>query len=180
LFAFKARYWAPLCLIFQLTDSYAFGGELMQSLPSSPGHFMIFQLLFGTPHILASGILITSNKDYFSYYQKKILWMTLALMLFFSIATQFVSYHVIYIMVASWTVYHVLKQQHGIGRGIYQLPTWAFYLLLWLSIGAGISVYMGIFLKNTLTKKYKPLHHVPDVGLISPESSIAGYKNKNY
>jgi hypothetical protein len=141
----------PLCLIFQLTDSYAFGGELMQSLPSSPGHFMIFQLLFGTPHILASGILITSNKDYFSYYQKKILWMTLALMLFFSIATQFVSYHVIYIMVASWTVYHVLKQQHGIGRGIYQLPTWAFYLLLWLSIGAGISVYMGIFLKNTLT-----------------------------
>jgi len=123
----------------------------MQSLPSSPGHLMIFQLLFGTPHILASGILITSNKDYFSYYQKKILWMTLALMLFFSIATQVMSYHMLYIMVAFWTVYHVLKQQHGVGRGIYQLPTWAFYLLLWLSIGAGISIYMGVFLKNTLT-----------------------------
>ena len=141
----------PLCLVFQLIDSYAFHGELMQSLPSSPGHFLLFQLLFGTPHILASGILITSNKDYFAYYQKKILLMTLALMVFFSIATQLVSYYVLYIMVASWTVYHVLKQQHGVGRGIYQLPTWAFYLLLWLSIGAGISVYMGIFLKNTLT-----------------------------
>ena len=141
----------PLCVILQLTDSYAFGGALMQSLPTSPGHLILFQLLFGTPHILASGILITSNKDYFAFYHKKILYMTLALMVFFSIATQLVSYYVLYIMVASWTVYHVLKQQHGVGRGIYQLPTWAFYLLLWLSIAAGISVYMGIFLKNTLT-----------------------------
>lgn len=141
----------PLCVILQLTDSYAFGGALMQSLPTSPGHFILFQLLFGTPHILASGILITSNKDYFAFYHKKILYMTLALMVFFSIATQLVPYYVLYIMVASWTVYHVLKQQHGVGRSIYQLPTWAFYLLLWLSIAAGISVYMGIFLKNTLT-----------------------------
>lgn len=141
----------PLCVILQLTDSYAFGGAVMQSLPTSPGHFILFQLLFGTPHILASGILITSNKDYFAFYHKKILYMTLALMVFFAIATQLVSYYVLYIMVASWTVYHALKQQHGVGRGIYQLPAWAFYLLLWLSIAAGISVYMGIFLKNTLT-----------------------------
>ena len=54
-------------------------------------------------------------------------------------------------MITSWTVYHVLKQQHGVGRGIYQLPNWAFYLLLWLSIGAGLAIYMGIFLKDTLT-----------------------------
>ena len=141
----------PLCVILQLTDSYAFGGALLRYLPSSPSHFIVFQLLFGTPHILASAILLTTNKDYFSFYQKKILFMTLALMLFFSIASQVLSYYVLYIMVASWTVYHVLKQQHGVGRGIYQLPDWAFYLLLWLSIGAGISVYMGIFLKDTLS-----------------------------
>ncbi|WP_428355626.1 hypothetical protein [Methyloprofundus sp.] len=141
----------PICVILQLADSYAFDGEFLHYLPSSPSHFIIFQLLFGTPHILASGILITSNKDYFSYYQKKILLMTLALMIFFTLASQLVSYLVLYILVSSWTVYHVLKQQHGVGRGIYQLPTWAFYLLLWLSIAAGISVYMGIFLKNTLT-----------------------------
>ncbi|TXK96539.1 hypothetical protein BMR07_04305 [Methylococcaceae bacterium CS1] len=141
----------PICLIFQLTDSYLLQGDLLQYLPSSPSHFLLFQLLFGTPHILASAVLLTTNKDYFSFYQKKIIIMTLALMLFFTLASQLLSYYVLYIMVASWTVYHVLKQQHGVGRGIYQLPGWAFYLLLWLSIGAGISVYMGIFLKDTLT-----------------------------
>jgi len=72
-------------------------------------------------------------------------------MIFFAIASQLLSSYVLYIMVASWTVYQVLKQQHGVGRGIYQLPSWAFYMLLWLSIGAGIAIYMGIFLKNTLT-----------------------------
>ncbi len=141
----------PLCLLLQLVDSHVLHGVLLQSLPSSPGHFLIFQLLFGTPHILASAVLITSNKEYFSFYQKKIIIMTLAIMLFFAVASQLLSYYILYIMVASWTVYHVLKQQHGVGRGVYKLPGWAFYLLLWLSIAAGISVYMGIFLKNSLS-----------------------------
>ena len=141
----------PLCLIIQQVDSFALHGVLLQYLPSSPSHFLLFQVIFGTPHILASTVLLASNKDYFSFYQKKILIMTLAIMVFFAVASQLLSYYVLYIVVASWTVYHVLKQQHGVGRGIYQLPNWAFYLLLWLSIGAGISIYMGIFLKNTLT-----------------------------
>ncbi len=141
----------PFCLILQLADSTVLHGAVLNFLPSSPGHFLIFQLLFGTPHILASAVLLTSNKDYFNFYQKKIIIMTLVIMVFFAVATQLLSYYILYIMVASWTVYHVLKQQHGVGRGIYKLPDWAFYLLLWLSIAAGISVYMGIFLKNTLT-----------------------------
>ncbi len=141
----------PLCLILQLTDSYVLQGTLLQYLPSSPSHFILFQLLFGTPHILASAVLLSTNQDYFGFYRKKIIIMTLAIMVFFALASQLLSYYVLYIMVASWTVYHVLKQQHGVGRGVYQLPNWAFYLLLWLSIGAGICVYMGIFLKNTLT-----------------------------
>jgi hypothetical protein len=31
-----------------------------------------------------------------------------------------------------------------------RLPSWAFHLLLWLSIAAGILIYLGIFLKNGL------------------------------
>jgi len=53
-------------------------------------------------------------------------------------------------MTAAWTVYHVLRQQHGIARGICKLPNWAFQLLLWLSITAGVFIYIGIFLKNSL------------------------------
>lgn len=141
----------PICICLQLTDHFVLHGAILQYLPSSPSHFLLLQLLFGTPHILASTLLMTSNKEYFSFYQKKILLMTLAIIIFFAIASQLLSYLIIYVMVTSWTIYHVLKQQHGIGRGIYQLPNWAFYLLLWLSIGAGLSTYMGIFLHNSLT-----------------------------
>lgn len=144
----------PLCLLLQLSDSLILEGALLKYLPSSPSHFLLFQVLFGTPHILASTVLLTTNKDYFSFYQKKIIMMTLAIMVFFALASQLLSYYVLYIMVASWTVYHVLKQQHGVGRAIYHLPGWAFYLLLWLSITAGISVYIGIFLKDTLTVQH--------------------------
>lgn len=141
----------PLCLALQLTDNFFLNGVLLSYLPSSPSHFLLFQVIFGTPHILASTILLTSNREYISFYHKKILLMTLAIILFFGIANQVLSHLIIYLLVTSWTVYHVLKQQHGVGRGIYRLPTWAFYLLLWLSIAAGLSIYIGIFLQNTLT-----------------------------
>ncbi|MBE0471687.1 MAG: hypothetical protein IBX55_19525 [Methyloprofundus sp.] len=144
----------PLCFLVQLTDTFALNGTLLHYLPSSPSHFLLFQVLFGTPHILASTLLMTSNKEYFQFYQKKIIIMTLAIIVFFAVASQLVSYYVLYILVASWTVYHVLKQQHGVGRAIYQLPSWAFSLLLWLSVAAGISIYIGIFLKDTLTPQY--------------------------
>ena len=32
-----------------------------------------------------------------------------------------------------------------------RLPNWAFYLQLWLSVGAGIFTYIGIFLNNSLS-----------------------------
>ncbi|MDC9728334.1 MAG: hypothetical protein PSN04_03260 [Methyloprofundus sp.] len=141
----------PLCLALQLLDSFALNGVLLSYLPSSPSHFLLFQVIFGTPHILASTILLASNREYVHFYHKKILLMTLAIILFFAVANQTLSYLTLYLLVTSWTVYHVLKQQHGVGRGAYSLPTWAFYLLLWLSISAGLSIYIGIFLKNTLS-----------------------------
>ena len=140
----------PVCLLLQLLDHSFWGGYLQQALPTSPRGFLLFQILFGTPHIVASTILITTNKDYLNIYKAKILWMTLALALFFGIGSQFLSYRFLYILVASWTVYHVLKQQHGVARGICKLSGWRFYLQLWLSIAAGILVYLGIFLKNSL------------------------------
>ncbi len=141
----------PLCIVLQLSDTTLFSGTLLNYLPNSPSHFLLFQVLFGTPHIIASTLLLTTNKDYFSFYQKKIIFMTLAIALFFSIANQVLSYYTLYIMVSSWTVYHVLKQQLGVGRALYKLPDWLFYILLWLSISSGIGIYMGIFLKDTLS-----------------------------
>jgi len=76
--------------------------------------------------------------------------MTAAIAIVFGAGSLFIPYRVFYVLVAAWTVYHVLKQQHGVARGVCHLPSWAFYLLLWLSVAAGLVVYIGIFLKNSL------------------------------
>jgi hypothetical protein len=140
----------PLCLLLQLLDSWFWHGALQTLLPSRPTHLLLFQVLFGTPHIIASTIVLTSNKDYFAIYKTKLLWMTLALAVIFGAGSLFIPYRVFYIAVAAWTVYHVLKQQLGVARGVCRLPDWAFYVLLWLSVSAGVFIYIGIFLNNSL------------------------------
>lgn len=140
----------PVCLLLGWFDGWYWQGLLRNSLPSSPTHFILFQILFGTPHIVASAIVLVSNTEYLKFYQRNIILMTAALAIVFGVGSLFIPYRVFYVLVAGWTVYHVLKQQHGVARGICRLPPWAFYLLLWLSVAAGLVIYIGIFLKNSL------------------------------
>ncbi|MGZ8945109.1 MAG: hypothetical protein ACXW1W_06735 [Methylococcaceae bacterium] len=140
----------PLCLLLQMADGWFWHGFLREHLPTKPTHFLLFQILFGTPHILASSILLVSNNEYLKFYKRNIILMTAAIAIVFGVGSLFIPYQVFYVFVAAWTVYHVLKQQHGVARGVCLLPSWAFYLLLWLSVAAGLFVYIGIFLKNSL------------------------------
>ncbi|WP_031435527.1 hypothetical protein [Methylomarinum vadi] len=140
----------PICLLIKWVDGAYWGEYLLHHLPSSPTHYVLFQILFGTPHIVASAILLTSNREYLVFYRTKIFAMTAFIIVFFGIGSLFIPYKVLYIITACWTVYHVLKQQHGIGKAVCRLPPYAFYVLLWLSVAAGIFIYMGIFLKNSL------------------------------
>jgi len=140
----------PICLLMEWFDILLWQGSLREILPSRPEHFLLFQLLFGTPHIVASALILTTNREYFGYYRHRIMMMTLVLAVFFGIGGLFIPYRVLYIMVAAWTVYHVLKQQHGIARGVCKLSTWSYRLLLGLSVVAGLLIYLGIFLKNSL------------------------------
>jgi hypothetical protein len=140
----------PLCLLLQLVDSWFWQGFLQQNLPSSPKQFLLFQILFGTPHIVASSILLVSNTEYLKYYKAKIILMTAAIVTVFGVGSLLIPYKALYVTAAAWTVYHVLKQQLGVARGQCRLPDRFFYLLLWLSVAAGIFVYIGIFLKNSL------------------------------
>ncbi|MEQ1637399.1 MAG: hypothetical protein ABL903_11960 [Methylococcales bacterium] len=140
----------PLCILLQGCDQLFMDGTLKAALPSSPNHFLLFQVLFGIPHIVASAITLSSNVEYVQFFKFKLLSMTVFIVLFFGVGSLFIPYKVLYIITAIWTVYHVLKQQHGITRGVYQLPSWAFNSLLGLSVSAGVVIYIGIFLKKSL------------------------------
>ena len=140
----------PLCLLLQLSDQFVFNFTLRDALPSSPSHFMLFQVLFGTPHIIASNVLLATHSDYLAAFKYKLLGMTLFIIVFFGIGSLFIPYTWLYVLTACWTVYHVLRQQHGIAKAVCRLPSAEFYWQLGLSVSAGIFIYLGIFLKNTL------------------------------
>ncbi len=140
----------PLCFFLYGLDVNFWQNTLRENLPSQPTHFLLFQILFGTPHILASTFLLVSNGEYFQFYKRHLFWMTLAIAIIFGVGSLFIPYRVFYIAVAGWTVFHVLKQQHGVVRGLCQLPSWAYQSLLWLSVSAGLLIYIGIFLHNRL------------------------------
>ncbi|MCQ8102996.1 hypothetical protein NP590_02660 [Methylomonas sp. SURF-2] len=147
----------PLCVLVLWLDRYGFQHALRDMLPSSPSHFLLFQVLFGTPHIIASNLLLFGHSDYVATFKHKLLGMTVFIAVFFGLGSLFIPYRVLYLISAAWTVYHVLKQQHGVAKAVCRLPNWAFYLQLWLSVGAGIFIYMGIFLKNSLTPEQAEL-----------------------
>jgi len=140
----------PVCLSLQLADGWLWQGYLKANLPSSPTHFLLFQILFGTPHIIASAIVLASNREYIQRYRRPVLLMTAAIAVVFGLGSLFIPYKVFYIAVAALTVLHVLKQQHGVARGVCRLPDWAFQLMLWLSVAAGLAIYIGIFLNKSL------------------------------
>jgi len=140
----------PICFAVYLMDVFVWDGYLKSILPSSPAHFILFQILFGTPHIVASAILLSSNKEYLQFFKPKLIGMTAFIIVFFGLGSLYIPYKTLYIITVCWTVYHVFKQQHGIGKAVCRLPSWAFYWMLWLSVTAGIFIYMGIFLKNSL------------------------------
>ncbi len=141
----------PVCLGLQWLDHWFWQDYLRNNLPSSPYHFVLFQILFGTPHIIASNILLVSNREYLKHYQRHIILMTAAIAVAYVLGNLLFPYYLLYIFVATWTVYHVLKQQYGIARGVCQLPEPTFKLLLYLSVATGVAIYISIFLRNSLT-----------------------------
>jgi len=144
----------PLCLLIYLADKLFWGEYLLANLPSSPTHYILFQILFGTPHIIASAILLTGDREYLRFFKTKLIGMSLFIMLFFGLGSLYIPYITLYIITVCWTVYHVFKQQHGIAKGVCRLPGWAFYWMLWLSVSAGIFIYLGVFLKNSLDAQW--------------------------
>jgi hypothetical protein len=145
-------YWIlPVCLAVCLADRFAFGSALQRALPRSPGQFFLFALFFGTPHIVASNVILATNAEYFRLYRRRLLLLTVGLAVFFAVGNLTLPYSVLYALVATVTIVHVVRQQIGIG-GAAGRPEGAAYaawgILLVLS---SVVVYNAIFLSRAFT-----------------------------
>lgn len=142
----------PICFLLYGLDNLLWQQYLLKHLPHSPHHFLLFQILFGTPHILASSIIMVSNTQYLQYYKAQLIFMSLLIFAIFGLGSLLVTYQALYVLTVLWTVFHILKQQHGIARGICGLPAWACHSALIASVIAGTCIYLGIYLKNSLSE----------------------------
>jgi hypothetical protein len=135
----------PLCLLAMLLDRYFWGGTIVRHLPTTPESFFIFQLLFGTPHIIASSVLLLSNGEYVRAYGLRLVLITLVILAFFGIGSLFIPYDVFLAIVGALTVLHVLKQQVGIGKGICRLSGGVYEVWGWTLIASGSILYYTLY-----------------------------------
>ncbi len=169
----------PLCWLLYGLDLGWFNGELNRTLPHSPGYFFVLQIIFGTPHIIASTIILFGNPDYRQLYKTRLLLMTLALALVFGLGSVFLPYWVLYGIVAAWTVFHVLKQQYGIARGVCRLSEGQFNSLLAISALTGLLIYLGIFADYRLNPDQLSAFKITLSGLCLALIVITGFCQKD-
>jgi hypothetical protein len=155
----------PVCFLAGLIDKYYFNSKLQPLLPLAPENYFWLALLFGTPHILASNIILLSNREYFVKYRQRLALVTLLIIAFFGIGYFVLSYNVLFALVATTTVIHVVKQQIGIGNSLARLSGPVFQCWAWSVIGTGVVLYNAIFLNDQFTDRQHDLLYALMLGL---------------
>ena len=135
----------PICLAIQLCDQFLFQYALRSALPNSPEAYVLFKIFFGTPHIIASSVILMTNRDYLKTYRESILWFALLTSLGLGALYLFTNLIIIYVLVGAWTIIHVIRQQLGIGNVTYQLSGWLYKSWSWSILSTGVLMIILLY-----------------------------------
>jgi hypothetical protein len=137
----------PICSLAMVCDRLFWHESIFRSLPTSPESFFIVQLLFGTPHIIASSVILFGNSAYLRAYWLRVVLFSLLLLLFFGGGYLFIPDHytVFLAVVGAATILHVIKQQVGVGKGLCRLSSWIYDAWGWAMIVFGSILYYAIY-----------------------------------
>ena len=139
----------PVSLLIVFTDAWLFQGRaLHQYIPDQPERWPFWTVIFGLPHIIAS-LITMADREYLHHYRRTLLWPTL---IFAGIASagmlgpQPMSYNLLFIFLAFYTIYHVLAQQLGLTLMMMATaPSRTFKTWKWLSVLAGFAIYINVY-----------------------------------
>ena len=149
----------PACLAVLVVDVVVLDGALRADLPRSPEAYFLYELFLGWPHIVASTIILTSNREYLGRYRHRLIVASAVIVAFFGVGEFTLPRNVLFFVAATATIIHVLKQQVGIGRGALRAndpETVRLYTRWgWTAIGAGIVLYNGLYL--SVFDPFKPV-----------------------
>jgi hypothetical protein len=139
----------PLSLLVVLADLLLLGRHWQQQwLPDDPNDWAVWALLFGLPHIVASALTV-AKPAYIGHFWRRLLPALLvfcAISLLGLLGPQPLSYQVLFVFFAAFTVYHVLSQQLGIGLVLAGLrPDALFLRWKWTAIVSGLAIYLNVY-----------------------------------
>jgi hypothetical protein len=147
----------PLCLLIMAADYLFTGGYIRSRLPNSPDTFLFGPLLFGTPHIIASSVILATNVAYLRAYWLRLLLFTVGILLFFGggnavipyvcsvLGVEIGAYEVFLAVVGGWTVLHVIKQQTGLGKGLCRYSGFVYEAWGWTLVAFGSIIYFAFY-----------------------------------
>lgn len=117
-------------------------------LPSEPEHWPFWTVVAGTPHIIASALTM-ADREYLGHY-RRVLFKPL--LLFVVLATagylgpQPLSLNLLFVILAFYTIYHVLAQQLGLTLMMMGVPPSKLFLSWkWTAIFAAFAIYMIVY-----------------------------------
>jgi hypothetical protein len=102
----------PLALGIALVDTLFFSGSLSRWLPRSPYEIIWYGLIFDLPHILASFFSL-ADKEYLVRYKQRLAWLPLVLAGFLLLLLVYPPVAIVAFI--TYTMYHLVAQQAGIG-----------------------------------------------------------------
>ncbi len=140
----------PVCIITQLFDQHIFAGFFRHNTPQFPHEIFALHLIFGAPHIIASSLILLSNRDYLVHYRRRIQYASIAILLFLTLSALTLPFELILFVILTVSIVHVIKQQIGIGNIVCRLSGCLYQYWIWTGILIGTLLYNAMFLNTTL------------------------------
>ena len=168
----------PVAILTVLVDKLFLGNVLRDHyLPSNPATLLVWAIVFNFPHIVSS-LVTLADDEYIPYYKKrfgKALMIIIAGVLLVNVLLPMVLepkyatglYGLFFIFFATYTMYHVLSQQFGIGMMLMKVrPTKHYESWRWLSTFATAAMYGMVFAKPNLQAAQFGAYTVYDMALV--------------
>jgi hypothetical protein len=116
----------PICLLVVLIDVSFFNGYIQSVLPSTPDVWGFWTIIFALPHIVAS-IVTLADKEYVVFYKKHITTCMVGCFILAIGVPYFMGSVIAFLIMAFFTMYHVMMQQYGLGMMMLKLKMSASY-----------------------------------------------------
>lgn len=152
----------PIAILLVAVDQLFLDKLLLNTyLPVSPREWAFWAIVFNFPHIVSSFITL-AEKEYLTHYRKKllnglsvivtsVLFVVVLLPMLVSKPVADLSYSALYVVFATYTMYHLMAQQFGIGMMLMKAkPTRSYELWRLLATVPTATMYLMIFAKSSM------------------------------